>query len=333
MVVREHIPLSSLTTLKVGGNARYVAECASVEDVREAVSFAHTHGIPLYVLGEGSNLLAPDMGYEGLILHMRILGMEIQEDGVLIAGAGTIWDDAVRQAAARGLWGIENLAAIPGTIGAAPVQNIGAYGTELSDTLLYVEVLDIRSDELLTLSAKECALGYRESRFKKEPGLIITKVALQLSKEGEPKVAYKDLAACKEAGMPLSTPKEVGDAVRSVRAKKFPDLREYGTAGSFFKNPTVPVAVYEELAKRYDGMPGFRSEAGVKIPLAWVLDNVLALRGYTKGYASLFERQPLVLVTHDGAHATDVDALAADVTEKVFDATSIRIEREVRTLA
>lgn len=333
MEVRERIPLAVLTTLKVGGPARYVVDCTSIEDLRDAVSFAKAQGIPFFPLGEGSNVLASDAGYDGLIIRMRIPGMDVLEDGTVIAGAGVIWDQVVRQAALRGLWGIENLAAIPGTIGAAPVQNIGAYGAELSDTLLHVEAFNTETGEVETLTAKDCGLGYRESRFKREPNLLITKVALKLTRDGEPRVNYKDLQARKEAGDTLSTPKEIADVVRSVRAQKFPDLREYGTAGSFFKNPVISKDEYDTLCAQYPGIPGFPGASGVKVPLAWVLDNVLELRGYTMGDASLFIRQPLVLVTNNGAHAADVNALAEDVAQKVFDATRIRIEREVRTLA
>lgn len=333
MELREHVPLSLLTTFKIGGAARYVATCASVDDVAAAVSFANAEGLPFVPLGEGSNLLAPDAGYPGVILRMRIPDLEVHADGTLIAGAGVIWDQAVRQACMRGLWGIENLAGIPGTMGAAPVQNIGAYGAELADTLLYVEALDTADGRLHRFAAKECAFGYRESRFKKEPGLIITSVALGLTSNGAPRVSYKDLAARKEAGDSLETPAEIAEVVRGVRSLKFPDLREYGTGGSFFKNPVVSQKAYVELAARYEGIPGFPTTGGVKIPLAWILDNVLSLRGYAIGPVSLFERQPLVLVAEKGACAQDVNALADAVTKKVFNATGIMIEREVRSLA
>jgi len=332
MTLRENIPLSVLTTLKVGGDARYVAECVSVEDVQEALAFAKGKNIPFFPLGEGSNVLAPDAGYEGLIIHMRLPDLVVEGDGTLIAGAGVIWDQVVRQAGLRGLWGIENLAGIPGTMGAAPVQNIGAYGAELADTLIYVDALDANTGEALRISKDACDLGYRDSRFKRERQLLITSVALKLSANGEPRVSYKDLAARKEAGDSLATPKEIADVVRSVRSVKFPDLSEHGTAGSFFKNPVVPTQKYEELAKRFPSVPGFEVEQGVKIPLAWLLDNVLALRGFSIGSVSLFERQPLVLVTDTGARAHDVDALAELVAQKVFEETKICIEREVRSL-
>lgn len=332
MQLRENVPLPLLTTFKVGGDARYVAECSSIEDIKEAVAFAKKEGVPYVPLGEGSNILAPDQGYEGVLLHLRIPDFEVLDDGLVIAGAGVIWDQVVRQAGLRSLWGIENLAGIPGTIGAAPVQNIGAYGAELADTLVYVDAYDVSTDKVLRLSATECAFGYRESRFKKEPSLIITSVALQLSRDGAPSVGYKDLAARADAGERFTTPKEIADAVRSVRSYKFPNLQEFGTGGSFFKNPIIPEAAYEALKARYDGIPGFPVTGGVKVPLAWILDHVLSLRGYALGNASLFERQPLVLIAHKGATAGDVDTLASDVARKVFDATGIRIEREVQSL-
>ena len=332
MVVRENISLSVLTTFRIGGAARYVVECMNVDDVREAVQFARGKGLPFVPLGEGSNLLAPDDGYSGVIIHMRMPEIEISEDGLARFGAGVIWDQAVRQASMRGLWGIENLAGIPGTIGASPVQNIGAYGAELADTLVSVEVLDAETGSVHTFDKESCAFGYRESRFKREPNLIITSVTLALQKDGTPRTSYKDLAALAAEGTPLTTPGEIADAVRKVRAQKFPDLREFGTAGSFFKNPFVTQEVYASLKERYAEMPGFESVSGVKIPLAWILDHALSLRGYSGTNTKLFERQPLVLVAESGARAADVDALAADVTKKVFDATGITIEREVRSL-
>ncbi|HYE23342.1 MAG TPA: UDP-N-acetylmuramate dehydrogenase [Candidatus Paceibacterota bacterium] len=332
MQLREHVPLSLLTTFKIGGKARYVAECKTVNDVADAVAFAKREDLPYVPLGEGSNLLAPDAGYPGVIIHLRIPDLSVRDDGLLVAGAGVVWDQAVRQAGLRGLWGIENLAGIPGTIGAAPVQNIGAYGAELADTLVHVDAYNARTNEHIRLTAKECALGYRESRFKREPELIITSVTLQLSRDGGPRIDYKDLATRALAGERLTTPKEIAAVVRSVRSLKFPDLREYGTGGSFFKNPIISDKEYEALSARYKGMPGFPVLGGVKVPLAWILDNVLALRGYALRNASLFERQPLVLVAHRGASASDIDALALDVAKKVFDATGIHIEREVRSL-
>ncbi len=333
MILRENVPLSSLTTLHVGGSARYVAECVELSDIREAVQFAKKEGLPVIPIGEGSNILASDTGFDGLVLHMKLGHMVIDEDaGTITAGAGVIWDQVVAQAALRGWWGMENLAGIPGTVGAAPVQNIGAYGSELRDTVHEVHALDLSTDEEMVLSNEACAFGYRDSRFKKEPGLIITSVTFALQKDGEPQLRYKDLAEQKASGTPMHTPKEIAHVVRQVRSRKFPDMRVYGTAGSFFKNPTISTEEYARLKREYPELPGFPQETGVKIPLAWILDNVLHLNDFAMGHASLFKRQPLVLVTEPGATSEDVERIANHVRDVVANTTNIFIEREVQSV-
>ena len=334
MIIRENVPLSSLTTLRVGGNARFVIECESEEDVTSALAFAREPDLPWSVLGEGSNVLAHDEGYEGVLLLMRIPGITVSaQDGaaLLTVGAGVNWDECVREAARQGLWGIENLAGIPGTVGAAPVQNIGAYGMEVKDTLYELRVIDADSGEEHALANDECAFGYRESRFKKEPSLIITSVSFLLCKDGEPQVGYKDLAAAAAEGADLSSPESIGNTVRAIRAHKFPDLARVGTAGSFFKNPTVPKNDFDALKRQYADLPGFPNEHGVKVPLAFVLDHMLNLKGYTEGNVALFEKQPLVLVAKEGSTTKEIDAFADRIAARVHDATGVRIEREVRS--
>lgn len=333
MILREHVPLSSLTTLKVGGLVRFVVECASESDVREALAFAHAQNLPWSVLGEGSNVLASDEGYAGVLLLMRMPGCVFEEtdDSVLVTvGAGVPWDEFVTLCVERGLWGVENLAGIPGTTGASPVQNIGAYGTEACDSIAEVRVLNTKTGGVEHIANKDCAFGYRESRFKHDKTLIILSVVFRLETEGTPSLGYKDLAAYEAMNEALTTPKAIARAVRSIRAQKFPDLATHGTAGSFFKNPTISKEKYAELAEKFEGLPGFPNDAGVKIPLAFVLDHVFNLRGYTEGNVSLFERQPLVLVTRTGATAHEVDVFAKSITERVQDVTTISIEREVQ---
>lgn len=335
MIVRENVPLAALTTLRVGGAARYVASCTSEEDVREALVFAQEHEVPWRVLGGGSNVLASDEGFPGVIIHMQIdrLAVVPDTDHVFVfAGAGVVWDDLVHAAAAEGLWGIENLAGIPGTVGAAPVQNIGAYGTELKDTLYMCHALDVRTGEVRKFMNEDCEFGYRESRFKHDKNLIILSLVLTLHEDGMPQTTYKDLATYAASGALLSTPEVVGDAVRAIRARKFPDVRMFGTAGSFFKNPVVSTDVYEKLRATHTELPGFPQENGVKIPLAFILDKVLGLRGYREGNVALFSEQPLVLVTDIGASAQEVDAFAQTIAARVYDATAITIEREVQNI-
>ena len=276
-------------------------------------------------------MLPEDRGYEGLIIRVVLPGMKV-EDNQLSAAAGVSWDTVVTEAANHNLWGIENLAGIPGSMGAAPIQNIGAYGTEIRDVLKEVRVLNATTLQEERLTNAECEFSYRDSVFKRNPHLIVTNVTLELSKEPSPNITYGDLLKAKEDGKDLSTPEAIGKVVREIRSHKFPDLKEYGTAGSFFKNPILTKEKYEELVRTYGPIPQFPNPNGIKIPLAFVLDKVLALRGYRSGNAFLFGAQPLVLVLNRNGRAEEVEHLAKEIEEKVFSTTNITIEREVRTL-
>jgi UDP-N-acetylmuramate dehydrogenase len=331
MIVREQVLLASLSTLRVGGPARFVCEATSEDEVREAIAFAKERELPWRVLGQGSNILASDSGFEGVIILMKIPGIRDQGEGIVCVGAGESWDGLVRYAADRRLWGIENLAGIPGTVGASPVQNIGAYGTEVKSSVITVTVLNTESGDIEELTNAECRFGYRESRFKHEPHLIILSVTFSLRGEGDPQLGYADLMRARSEGVPMDTPEEIGAAVRDIRSRKFPDLRSYGTAGSFFKNPVISAEEYQTLAETYPELPGFETSSGIKVPLAFVLDKILSLRGYAEGNVALFSNQPLVLVTHEGATEIEVNNFADRIADKVLNATGIEIEREVRS--
>jgi UDP-N-acetylmuramate dehydrogenase len=336
MTLRERVPLSSLTTFHIGGEAAYVAECSRIQDIQTAIAFSRARGLSWYVLGGGSNILASDDGFSGVIVRMRLPDFsfeEINEKRVRVhVGAGVMWDMVVRAVTARGLWGLENLAGIPGTVGASPVQNIGAYGTDVSRTISEVEVLDTAANTIRTLTKDECEFGYRDSRFKHDPSLIITRVTFTLSTEGAPNISYADLVARQAQGAILDTPTNIAHSIRDIRAQKFPNLLEEGTAGSFFKNPTITPAAFATLLEKYPGMPGYESEQGIKVSLAWILDKVLELNGFTIGTVRCFERQPLVFTTDYDATCADVEVLAAYVTKLVRESTGIEIEREVRSL-
>lgn len=335
MEFRESEPLAPRTTFRLGGPAAFFMEIESEAGAREAIGFSRAHGRPLRILGGGSNLLVPDEGVDAVVARMDTQGIEFaDEDGAvrLIAGAGEGWNEVVNAAALRGLWGIENLAGIPGTIGGAAVQNIGAYGMELSDAFAYADVIDGTTGEAKRMSREDAAFAYRDSRFKKDRSLIIMRVALALSPAGAPRISYADLARASQRGVSLETPEEIACAVRGIRAQKFPDLHLEGTAGSFFKNPVISPARAEALLARYPELPTFpQALGGVKVSLAWLLDHALSLRGFSKGAARLFERQPLVIVAGEGAGARDVEALALLVEARVRDALGIELEREVET--
>lgn len=335
MRIEERIPLATLTTLHTGGEARAVAYVCSEEELLEALEYAHNNQLSYYVLGEGSNVLPNDEGYDGLIIRMCIQGIEYkeQEDVVLVeAGAGVSWDALVTEVTHKGLWGFENLAGIPGTVGATPVQNIGAYGADISQTLVSVRAYDAQERAWKAFSREACALGYRDSRFKHEPHLIITRVTFALSTVPAPRITYGDLLVAQERGDDLSTPSRIADTVRLIRSKKFPDRTIYGTAGSFFKNPVLSKETYAALAVAYGVVPQFPHPDGIKIPLAFILDRVLSLRGFRIGNASLYGAQPLVLVLDPGGKAEEVDMLAREVEARVKEKTDISIEREVRTM-
>lgn len=335
MNIQERIPLARLTTLGVGGSARFFVEAHTEKDIENAIVFAREHGLPLVPLGRGSNVLVPDAGIDGVVIKMALQNIIFENDGdsvLLVADAGVAWEDAVDVAIARGLFGIENLAGIPGTVGGAAVQNIGAYGAEFSSIFVYADVIDCVTGEMKRITHSEAVFSYRSSFFKERRGQVIVRVALRLSNQGTLNVAYADLARAHADGVPLATPKEISAAVRGIRAKKFPKNTDEGTAGSFFKNPVISRAQFASLEKNFPGIPGFAQENGeIKVSLAWILDHALSLKGFSNGAARLYENHPLVIVARAGTRASEVDALAHEVAARVFSATGIMIEREVET--
>jgi UDP-N-acetylmuramate dehydrogenase len=331
--VRENVILAPYTSFHIGGPAAFFVSCSDEAGMREAAAFARARQLPLRILGAGTNILVPDEGVRAVVLHMRIQGITFaEEDGAttLVAGAGEAWDAVVDAAAARGESGIENLAGIPGTVGGAVVQNIGAYGAELSSAFLYADVYDAAADTVLRVPRDAAAFAYRDSVFKQRPCWSIVRAAFRVARGNALRTGYADLVRAAERGVPLDTPAAVASAVRGVRRGKFPNPALLGTAGSFFKNPLLTPAAAEALSKKYPELPLFPQDDGrVKVPLAWILDRVLSLKGFRKGSTRAFEMQPLVLVAEQGASARDVMLLAREITEHVFTATGIEIEREV----
>lgn len=337
MNIRENVPLASLTTFNVGGSAQFFVEAYSEKEIEAAVKYAQSKNLAIYPLGAGSNVLVPDTGVEGLVLRVCMSDMTLAEEddsALLTAGAGVAWDEVVAYAAERSLFGIENLAGIPGTVGGAVVQNIGAYGAEFEQVFAYADVYNMRTRTYERIDRARAAFGYRTSFFKEHRELLVVRVAVRLSKRGTLILSYPDLARAKSEGAPLATPKDVAMAVRGIRSRKFPTSAEGGTAGSFFKNPILTQEQLVYVAARFPNVPMFPQKNGnIKIPLAWILDHGLSLKGYSVGSARLYERQPLVIIAGVNARAEDIDALARIVSNRVHDATRIRIEREVETFS
>jgi len=339
MVISENMTLGPFTTFRIGGPARFFCRVKNLGELKFAVSFAKEKNLPIFVLGGGSNILVSDSGFKGLVIKNELEGIEElnnENNSIIIAGAGENWDNFVKYTVEKQLCGLENLSGIPGTVGATPVQNIGAYGSEVGDNIFWVEVFDIEDEKIKILQKNECEFGYRKSIFKKPLGrkFVITRVAYSLKNNGKTNVGYKDIKVyMKNLGKKSLSLEEVREAVLKIRKSKMPDLSLNGTAGSFFKNPIIPKSEYESLKIKYPELPFYASgEESVKIPLAWVLDNVCGLKGFKKGEVGLYEKQPIVLVNFGKANALQVSDFAKEITLKVKEKTGIDVEWEVERI-
>ena len=346
--MEENVELKNFTTFKIGGQARYFFRAKTVDDLKRSLAFAAKEKLPFFILGGGSNLLVNDAGFRGVVIKNELRGISFKEEseGVFAtAGAGESWDSFVSECVSRGLYGLENLSGIPGTVGAAPVQNIGAYGVEAKDSIVSVETLEAKAGVVRNFTAAEGAFAYRDSFFKtaEGKGYIITSVMFRLKKDAILNLGYKDLKNYFSKADAFPALKSVREAVLEIRSRKFPDLRTTGTAGSFFKNPIIPQTQFDELKKRFPDLPGFevhgtKTEQNtertrkVKLPLAWILDNILHLKGFMNGPVGLHDAQPLVIVHTGGGTSEDVTRLARDVSDKIKTATGIEVVWEVEKL-
>lgn len=336
---QSHVPLSQHTTLKVGGVASYFASVHTLEELQAAVAWARTRKQSVTVLGAGSNVLVSDEGIDGLVLQIALRGRTYAEPvaGTVRAtfAAGEQLDSVIAETVERCLWGLENLSHIPGTIGATPIQNVGAYGVEVSDLIDTIDVFDTQTGTIEQWSAQQCAFGYRDSRFKHEPRgrYIVTAVTFRLSVEPRPVLMYGDLRTL-ASDTELPAQADIRATVCRIRSTKFPDWHTVGTAGSFFKNPIVSTHEAERLRREFPGIPLYEvDDRRVKVALGWVLDQVCGLRGHYRGSVGCYEGQALVLVHQGGVCASDVIAFAEYVTTLVYERTGLEIEWEVTRLS
>lgn len=344
----EDMVMAPFTTLGVGGPARYLCVCRDESDVREALELAGERGLPVQVLGGGSNVLFPDEGYEGLVLQVKIPGIEIREERgrfEVSAGAGVAWDDVVRTAVEHGLRGLECLSGIPGTVGASPIQNIGAYGQDVGDCLASVRCVDRETLEIRHFEREECGLGYRTSRFKAadRDRYVITRVVLRLEAGFPSPPTYPELAEAMEraesASESASASEALGrlrEAVLSIRKRKAmlvdPNDPNTRSAGSFFLNPVLRADAYEIFINRLKELgevepPVFAADDGVKVPAAWLVEHAGFRKGYRRDGAAISERHALALVNVGGG-ARDLLDLAAVIEEGVFQRFGVRLEKE-----
>ncbi len=465
MNVKNNQELFDLNTFKIKSVAKYFVVVKDIDELKQAVDFAKQNQLPVFVLGGGSNILLSDEGVNGLVIKMEIKGITFlsslrdfpepnfstaqlveplknlaqeNHDSLVssktiqvIASAGEIWDDLVKQTIEKGLYGLENLSYIPGTVGASVVQNIGAYGVEVKDVIDWVEVFDIKTSKIKKVTGNFCDFGYRDSIFKKSEGknLIVIRVAFNLQKNGKLKTDYKDIqeyfenksfwitssqaprkddskaivddeklcfssslrkkknflsflrakrnfllflreversettkqssvfcpfvrlcerseaiqrflffcsslrAKRSNSENPKTTLKELRNAIIKIRKNKLPDWKKIGTVGSFFKNPIVTEEQLNKLLEKYPELPHYKSGVSdipqFKIPLAYILDKILELKGIKEGNVGLYENQPLVLVNFGNATFEEIKNFAQKIQKKVKQETGLDIDFEV----
>jgi len=352
VTILENISLAQFTTLAVGGPARWFIETADEAEILAAVRFARQQRVPYFILGGGSNLLVSDDGFPGVVIRLTGKNVEIDSRDVatIRADAGVEWDSIVRLAVENNCDGIECLAGIPGSVGGTPVQNVGAYGQEVSGTIEGVRAVDLQTDTVVELSPNQCGFAYRRSIFNTthRGRYAITRVMYGFTLGGAPNLAYRDVKNYfAEHAIAHPSLAETAAAVREIRARKGmliaaddPDSR---SAGSFFKNPIVPVAKIPGLAAiadcHPDEVPQFPAgtdfapaDAMVKLSAAWLIELAGFRKGYTLGRAGLSTKHVLAIVNRGGATASDIVALRDTIQTAVHARTAIRLEQEPVTL-
>jgi len=343
MLIRENVALAPLTTLGVGGPARFFVEALTDAEVVEAVAFARSRQLPLFVLGGGSNLVVADAGFSGLVLKVGVAEVSQStaphELVTFIAGAGFDWDALVAQTVDAGCAGMECLSGIPGTVGGTPVQNVGAYGQDVAETIQEVRALDLQSLDIKTLSNAECGFSYRSSIFNtsQRGRYIILRVSFGVRPGGKPSLRYGDLQKFfgDHPGEPSLA--EVRAEVREIRLSKamliVPGEEDARSAGSFFKNPVVPQKVVEDLSPRLElrrlQLPSYPAGDGFrKLPAAWLVEHAGFAKGYVKGAAGISRRHALAIINRGGATAADIIALKDEIQSRVQNEFGIQLQPE-----
>ncbi|KAF1056673.1 MAG: UDP-N-acetylenolpyruvoylglucosamine reductase [Pseudomonas delhiensis] len=333
LTLQHDVSLKSFNTFGIDVRARLFAEAHNDQEVMQGIAQAATHSLPLLIIGGGSNLLLT-RDVEALVLRMASRGIrrfDGKADEVLIeAEAGETWDDLVRWTLEQGLGGLENLSLIPGTVGAAPMQNIGAYGVELKDVFSSLVALDRHSGALHEFGLEECAFGYRDSLFKREPGRwVILRVRLQLSRQAPLHLDYGPVRQrLAEEGISAPNAADVARAIRSIRCEKLPDPAVLGNAGSFFKNPVVKAAKAAHLKEIYPDLVAYpQGEAEVKLAAGWLIDKA-GWKGFRDGDAGVHAQQALVLVNYGQASGEQIKALAERIALDIRERFGVELEME-----
>lgn len=345
-ILSENVPLAPLTTIGVGGNARFFRRAESVDDVIEGLEWARGKNLPVFFMSGGSNLLISDRGFPGLVIHVALKGIEVlSEDSkvTLRAAAGEEWDPFVAFCVDHGYAGVECLSGIPGSIGATPIQNVGAYGQDVSETIVRVEAWDRKQGKTVTLTRDECRFGYRQSRFKNEEPerFVILSVDYALTRGGKPAIRYPDLEKyLAERNIASPTLRDVREATLEVRRRKGmvidpadPDTR---SCGSFFMNPILDEDAHHAFIERARGLvgpheriPSFPASDGkLKLSSAWLIEHAGFRKGFTLGRAGISTKHTLAVVNRGGANAEEILALVRMIQRKVREIFGVEIHPE-----
>jgi UDP-N-acetylmuramate dehydrogenase len=346
LTIERGVPLAPFTTLGIGGPARFFARATSVDELRDALDWAHAHGEPLFFLGGGSNLLVSDSGFDGLVVNVALRGItQLDDDPAAVqvsVAAGETWDDFVAHAVERGWAGVECLSGIPGTAGATPIQNVGAYGQDVSETIIRVEALDRTTGRTVWFTNWDCRFGYRSSLFKnhERDRWIILSVTYRLQPGGEAAIRYPELRQyLEEQGIAASDLPAVRRAVIAIRKRKGmvldpadPDTR---SDGSFFMNPVIPIEQLDAFLTRARAVtsgeakiPHFPSGVDVKLSAAWLIEHAGFHKGFVHGHVGLSSKHTLAIINRGGGTATEVLELVGMVQSKVRETFGIEIHPE-----
>ncbi len=320
--------------MRLGGIARSLTTVKTREELAEAVKWAAARDIPILMLGGGSNVIFSD-GYDGLVIINDMRGFTVlhedDESAIIQIGAGEVWDNVVKRSVQLGLSGIEKLSAIPGTTGATPVQNVGAYGAEIADTLIKLEAYDTTTKQLVTLQNADCQFSYRGSIFKSTEGrrYIITSITLRLSEQPPQPPFYGSLQDyLQQHHISEFTPQTIRAAVVAIRAQKLPDPSRMANTGSFFKNPIVPRSKLTELQQTYSDIPFFEAKDDqIKLLAGWLIDQA-GLKGYTAHGMRIYEQNALVFVNDSAKTYEDLAAFEHEIINKVHAKFGVTLEQE-----
>jgi UDP-N-acetylmuramate dehydrogenase len=335
MDIHTNIPLKNYTTMRLGGNARFMTEVHTPDDVAEVCRNARVQNLPIFILGGGSNVIVRDEGFNGIVIRNRIPGFEVVTDDpshtILKIGAGENWDEVVRRTVEMNLSGIEAMSAIPGTAGAAPVQNVGAYGQEIADTLVSLEAYDITTDTFVTLVSADCGFSYRHSIFRGDAAgrYVITSITIQLYKAAPQPPFYAAIQDYFDAhDITIYTPQIIREAVIDIRKNKLPDPTVTPNTGSFFKNAIVEDWQLTDLRKEYPDIPTYDMPDGrYKVPTGWLIEQA-GYKGKTIHGMRVHDKNALVLINESATSYDDLAQAREEVMGAVRDKFRITIEQE-----